>query len=198
MCFVLSECHIEFLRTFLNKVRIICPSLEISNGALKGTVPRDFSLQICFMSQFPPSHWESYQGRFAFFSKMQREICSSRCTICHWCRSQRWSMKISGRIGPPMGVVDTCSAPWLANTSANFRKNLNDPNVIIGGFGQDTSWKYMKQKILWHFPFNYCIWKLFLLNLLFMYCVQTAENIFAWHILGKGSKKMFAESRTWI
>jgi hypothetical protein len=44
------------------------------------------------------------------------------------------------------GVVDTSGAPSLANISVNFRKNLNDSNVIFGGLGEDDSWKNLKQK----------------------------------------------------
>jgi hypothetical protein len=34
------------------------------------------------------------------------------------------------------GVVDTGGAPWLANISVNFRKNLNDPHGILWGWGE--------------------------------------------------------------
>jgi hypothetical protein len=57
-----------------------------------------------------------------------------------------------------------------------FENIWNDPKVIFRGLGQDDSWKYLKQKISWHCPFNYCIWKLFLLNFVLpLYCVYTAE-----------------------
>ena len=37
------------------------------------------------------------------------------------------------------GVVDIVGAPWLANISANFRKNSNGPNVILWGWGETDS-----------------------------------------------------------
>ncbi len=35
------------------------------------------------------------------------------------------------------GVVDTGGAPWLANITENFQKKI----YVIGGFGEDDSWK---------------------------------------------------------
>ncbi len=49
-------------------------------------------------------------------------------------------------------VVDTGSAAWLANISANFRKNWNSPNGILWGWGKLITEKNQKQKILWHCP----------------------------------------------
>ncbi len=39
------------------------------------------------------------------------------------------------------GVFDTSGAPSLANISANFKNNPNDPNVIFGGMGEDDARK---------------------------------------------------------
>jgi hypothetical protein len=52
------------------------------------------------------------------------------------------------------GVTDTGAAPWLANISANFRKILNDPNVIFRVWGKMFQEKHLKKKISWHYPFN--------------------------------------------
>jgi hypothetical protein len=38
--------------------------------------------------------------------------------------------------------------PWLANISANVRKNRNDPNVIFRGLGEGDSWKKPEAKNL--------------------------------------------------
>jgi hypothetical protein len=107
--FVLSECHIEFLRTFLNKVRIICPSLEIPSGALKGTVPRDFSLQICFMNEFPQASENPIRAFQIFFKNARRYLQLKM----HYLPLVSFTpvMEISGKMGPPVGVVDTCNAP---------------------------------------------------------------------------------------
>ncbi len=48
-------------------------------------------------------------------------------------------------------VVDTGGAHWVANISANFRK---DPNAIFRGLGEDVSWKELEVKILQQCPFN--------------------------------------------
>jgi hypothetical protein len=48
------------------------------------------------------------------------------------------------------GVVDTSGAPWLANISANFRKNSNQngPYGILWGWGETDSWKKPEAKNL--------------------------------------------------
>ncbi len=47
--------------------------------------------------------------------------------ICHWCRWYRRQFAI--------GVIDTGGAPWLANISANFRKNSKWPYCYFQGLG---------------------------------------------------------------
>jgi hypothetical protein len=71
---------------------------------LKGIVPRDFRPQVFFMNQFPPSPCVSHSGRFEFFRKSRRYL---QLKVYHQCR-----------------FFDTGGAPWLANISTNFRKNL--------------------------------------------------------------------------
>ncbi len=53
------------------------------------------------------------------------------------------------------GVADTGGAPWLANISANFRKNLKRSKLNTLGLG--GNWfmkKNQKRKISWHCPFK--------------------------------------------
>jgi hypothetical protein len=57
-------------------------------------------------------------------------------------------------------VVDTGGAPWLANISANFWKNLKNPNAIIKR--KVIHEKNQKQKISWHCHFT-CLFSYFLL-----------------------------------
>ncbi len=52
------------------------------------------------------------------------------------------------------GVVDTGGAPWLANISANFRKNLKQSKWDTLGLGENWFSKNQKQKIAWHCHFN--------------------------------------------
>jgi hypothetical protein len=50
-------------------------------------------------------------------------------------------------------VIDSSGAPWLANISANFSKQIgNDPSVIFRGLKEDDSWKKFEAKISWHCP----------------------------------------------
>jgi hypothetical protein len=52
------------------------------------------------------------------------------------------------------GVVDTGGAPWLANISANFRKNWNALMLFSGAWGKVIHGKNLKQKLSWHCPFK--------------------------------------------
>ncbi len=56
-------------------------SLFLKKGRLKGTVSRDFRLQVFFMNQFPPSPWVrvSHLGSFNFFFYIREDIHSSTC-----------------------------------------------------------------------------------------------------------------------
>ncbi len=47
----------------------------------KGTVPRDFHLQVFFMKKFPPSPWVYHSGHFKFVWKFSKGIHSSRCPL---------------------------------------------------------------------------------------------------------------------
>jgi hypothetical protein len=46
------------------------------------------------------------------------------------------------------GVVDSGGAPWLANISANFRKNLKRAKWILWGWGETDSSKQPEAKNL--------------------------------------------------
>jgi hypothetical protein len=53
------------------------------------------------------------------------------------------------------GVVDTSGAPWLANISANFRKNSKRFLMEYSrAGGKLIHEKNQNQKISWHCPFN--------------------------------------------
>jgi hypothetical protein len=59
-----SSVHIKSINLILQSKNNI--SWNIS---FKGTVPRDFRLQVFYMDQFPPSPWLYHKGRFEFFRK---------------------------------------------------------------------------------------------------------------------------------
>ncbi len=46
----------------------------------------------------------------------------------------------------------TLTCEYLREFSKKIR---NDPSVVFRGFGEDDSWKNLKQKIFWHCPFKY-------------------------------------------
>jgi len=52
-------------------------------------------------------------------------------------------------------VVDTGGAPWLANISSNFHKNVKWPKCYFQGLGEKRWFmkKNLKQQILLHCPF---------------------------------------------
>ncbi len=53
------------------------------------------------------------------------------------------------------GVVDTGGAPWLANISANFRKNSRTVSMEYSGAGGKLIHeKNQSKKISWHCPFK--------------------------------------------
>jgi hypothetical protein len=66
---VLSECHIEFLRTFLNKVRIICPSLEISKWSSYRDSATRFFASSFFHQSVSPNPLSIPLGPFQIFTK---------------------------------------------------------------------------------------------------------------------------------
>jgi hypothetical protein len=51
-------------------------------------------------------------------------------------------------------IVHTRGAPWLADISENFQKIQSDLYVNFRDLGENDSWKNMKQKFLWRFPYN--------------------------------------------
>ncbi len=65
---------------------------------------------------------------------------------------------------PPVSLTPVANLPPVSLTPVVhldlrisqqiFEKIWNDPNVIIRGLGEGDSWKNLKQKILWHCPFN--------------------------------------------
>ncbi len=57
------------------------------------------------------------------------------------------------------GVVDTGSVPWLANISANFRKNLKWWLLSSEAWGKIYE-KNQKQKISWHILLKSCMLKM--------------------------------------
>ncbi len=78
--------------------------------------------------------------------------------ICHRCHWYQWQVSTSvvdtgGRF--VTGVVDTSRAPWLANISANFRKNLKWLLHYFQWLGEDDSWRKPEAKISWHCPFKH-------------------------------------------
>ncbi len=96
---------------------------------LKGTVPRDFRLQVVLWNQFPPSPWISHEGRFEFFRKFAEIFLAQGA--------------------PPAANLPPVSLLLgvlldLRITLRIFEKILNDPNVIIRGLGEDEPWKNWK------------------------------------------------------
>jgi hypothetical protein len=80
--------------------------------------------------------------------------------ICRRFQQQQWYRRENL---PPVSLY--IGAPWLENISENFPKIRNDPNVVFRFFwGEDDSWKNLRQKISWHSPLNhtveqFCFWK---------------------------------------
>ncbi len=54
-------------------------SIELVAPALKGTVPRDFRLQVFYMDQFPPSPIYTIRA-VSNFLKIRGDLFNSRCT----------------------------------------------------------------------------------------------------------------------
>jgi hypothetical protein len=64
---------------------------------LKGTVSQDFRLQVFFMNQFTPGPWVYHIVTFRIFSKILRDIRSSRCTMVSLA---------------PAANLRSCTVPW--------------------------------------------------------------------------------------
>ncbi len=109
-------------------------------------------------------------GPFRIFSAAW--YWSHFCHQCQWrrrqiCRRYHWHRaccKIATGINNTSetgskfanGVIDTGDAPWLANISANFRKNLKQTVQMgySGAGGKLIHEKNQKQKISRHCPFK--------------------------------------------
>ncbi len=94
---------------------------------LKGTVPRDFRLQSFFHESVSPKPLSIPLWPFRIFSKIRRDIRSSRCTT---------------------GVVDVANGKNLQSEKSEKFKLFfycgceflrEDPNVIFRGLGEDDS-----------------------------------------------------------
>jgi hypothetical protein len=106
---------------------------SVSPGQFKGTVSRDFTFLVFSWISFPKP-LSTQLGSFQIFSKICGDIRSSRCTT---------------------SVADTGGASWLANISANVRKNFKWSQWDTLGLG--GNWfmkKNQKLKISWHCPFK--------------------------------------------
>jgi hypothetical protein len=101
-------------------------------------------------------------------SLIQVAICHRRrwhrLQICRRYRWHQWKIghryhsETGGKICP--GVVDTGGAPWLANISVNFWKNLNDLNGILWDWRETDSWKKTRSKKSRDtVPLNWLLWK---------------------------------------
>ncbi len=81
-----------------------------------------------------------------------------RWEICRRCQWQQWLFATGindtgGKFAP--GASDTGGAPWAENISANLKKKFKyGPNGILRGFGETDTWKNLKSKISWHYPFK--------------------------------------------
>ncbi len=131
-----GKCVIPVLAILILKCKKDCHERMIFSSqfsSFKGTVPRDFLLQVFFMNQFPPSPWVYHQDRSVELFRKFADIRSSRCTA---------------------GVVDTLlhlqisqlkvhyrcrwHAPSLVHISVNIKKKLKWPRRLAG---EDDSWK---------------------------------------------------------
>ncbi len=77
------------------------------------------------------------------------------CRRCCWYRRQFATGVFDTGDKFATGVNDTGDAPWLANISANFRKNSKWSYCYCQGLGgKMIHEKNLKQKILWHCRFK--------------------------------------------
>ncbi len=93
---------------------------------------RDVLLLVFFLNQFPPSLWLYHQGRFDFFLKFAEIFAAQGLPPVSTVSVATGVADTGGKFATVVvdtgsnfaaGVVDTGGAPWLANISANFRKN---------------------------------------------------------------------------
>ncbi len=56
----------------------------------KGTVPRDFRLQVFYRDRFPPRPWLYHWGHFEFFENSRRY---SQLKMHHRCQGHRWQIE---------------------------------------------------------------------------------------------------------
>ncbi len=80
--------------------------------------------------------------------------------ICHWC-SWHWRQICCGFRWHRWQILRGCCwYRWCILTCEYlheiFENNRNDSNVIFRGLGKMVHGKNLKQKILWHCPFNPC------------------------------------------
>ncbi len=110
-----------------------------------GTVPRDFLLQVLYMSQFPQAP-ESIRAVSNFFENSRRYL-QLEVHLRYQPQRYRWQNLL------PVSLISVATLPpavhlHLRISPRIFKKIWNDHKVIFRGLGEDDSWKKPETKNL--------------------------------------------------
>ncbi len=123
------------------------------DGPLKGTVPRDFRLQIFFLNQFPPSPWVYCTIRVVsdFFENSRRYSQLKVHQWCPWhCTGGKWKKIFNLQNLPPVSLIPVVHLDL--RISPRISKKIEMTLMLfLGAWG-----KMIHEKNSWHVSLKGC------------------------------------------